>query len=114
MRETSLGIVPDLAGSHPLVELVGYARALEICVTGRFVRGEEAERIGLANLTVPRAELDSAVADLTAALLAAPRSAAIETKALLRGAPARSYDEQRAAERAAQARRLRDLAGLGD
>ena len=38
----------------------------------------------------------------------------IETKALLRGAADRTYDEQRAAERAAQARRLRDLAGLGD
>ncbi|MCF3964913.1 enoyl-CoA hydratase/isomerase family protein [Streptomyces fuscigenes] len=114
MRETSLGIVPDLAGSHPLVELVGYARALEICVTGRFVHGDEAERIGLANLVVPRAELDAAVGDLTAALLAAPRSAVIETKALLRGASARTYDEQRAAERAAQSRRLRDLAGLGD
>ena len=33
---------------------------------------------------------------------------------LLRSAQARPYDEQRAAERAAQARRLRDLAGLSD
>ncbi|MCA1223818.1 enoyl-CoA hydratase/isomerase family protein [Streptomyces sp. 8L] len=114
MRETSLGIVPDLAGSHPLVGIVGYARALEICVTGRFVHADEAERIGLANLTVPSADLDAAVTDLTGALLAAPRSAVIETKALLRGASARTYDEQRAAERAAQTRRLRDLAGLDD
>lgn len=38
----------------------------------------------------------------------------IETKALLQGAAGRSYEEQRAAERAAQARRLRDLAGIGD
>ena len=49
--------------------------------------------------------------DLAAALLAAPRDAVIETKALLRGRPDRTYEEQRAAERAAQARRLRDLAG---
>ena len=42
MRETSLGLVPDLTGTHPLVGLVGYARALEICVTGRFVHAEEA------------------------------------------------------------------------
>ena len=34
MRETSLGLVPDLTGTHPLVRLVGYARALEICATG--------------------------------------------------------------------------------
>ena len=114
MRETSLGLVPDLTGTHPLVGLVGYARALEICATGRFVHAEEAERTGLANLVVPAAELDGAVPDLTAALLAAPRDAVIETKALLRGAQTVRYEEQRAAERAAQARRLRDLAGLTD
>ncbi|MFG2298159.1 enoyl-CoA hydratase/isomerase family protein [Streptomyces sp. NPDC048603] len=114
MRETSLGLVPDLGGTQPLTALVGYARALEICATGRFVHAEEAERIGLANLAVPGAELDSAVRDLAAALLAAPREAVIETKALLRGAAGRGYDEQRTAERAAQARRLRDLAGLAD
>ncbi|MFJ4919048.1 enoyl-CoA hydratase/isomerase family protein [Streptomyces sp. NPDC088725] len=114
MRETGLGIVPDLAGSHPLVGLVGYARALEICATGRFVGAEEAERTGLANLVVPAEDLDAAVGDLAAALLAAPRDAVIETKALLRGAADRTFDEQRAAERAAQARRFRDLAGIGD
>ncbi|MBO1419477.1 enoyl-CoA hydratase/isomerase family protein [Streptomyces sp. FH025] len=114
MKETSLGLVPDLAGTKPLVELVGYARALEICATGRWVGAEEAASIGLANLAVPGAELDAAARDLAAALLAAPRGAVIETKALLQGASGRSYDEQRSAERAAQARRLRELAGIGD
>ncbi|GFH35308.1 enoyl-CoA hydratase/isomerase family protein [Streptomyces pacificus] len=114
MRETSLGLVPDLTGTHPLVSLVGYARALEICATGRYVQADEAERTGLANLVVPAEELEASVRDLTAALLAAPRDAVIETKALLRGATSRAYEEQRTAERAAQARRLRDLAGLAD
>ncbi|WEV28490.1 enoyl-CoA hydratase/isomerase family protein [Streptomyces sp. 71268] len=114
MRETSLGLVPDLAGTHPLVSLVGYARALEICATGRFVHAQEAERTGLANLVVPAAELDATTRDLAAALLAAPRDAVIETKALLRGASDRTFDEQRAAERAAQGRRLRDLAQLAE
>ncbi|MEV7556769.1 enoyl-CoA hydratase/isomerase family protein [Streptomyces sp. NPDC048331] len=114
MRETSLGLVPDLTGTQPLTSLVGYARALEICATGRFVHAEEAERVGLANLVVPADELDAAVQDLTTALLAPARDAVIETKTLLRSAQDRSYDDQRAAERAAQARRLRDLAGLSD
>jgi enoyl-CoA hydratase/carnithine racemase len=114
MRETSLGLVPDLAGTQPLVGIVGYARALEICATGRFVHAPEAERTGLANLVVPADELDGAVADLAAALLAAPRNAVVETKALLQGALSRTYEEQCAAERAAQTRRLRDLAGVGD
>jgi enoyl-CoA hydratase/carnithine racemase len=114
MRETSLGLVPDLAGTKPLVDLVGPARALEICGTGRWVGADEAVRIGLASVAVPAADLDAAAADLAAALLAAPRDALVETKALLQGAAARSHEEQQAAERAAQLRRLRDLSGLGE
>lgn len=114
MRETSLGLVPDLTGTHPLVGLVGYARALEICATGRAVLAEEAVSTGLANLAVPVGQLDDAVRDLGAALLAAPRDAVVETKALLQGVSGRTYEEQRAAERSAQGRRLRDLAGVGD
>ncbi|MGW1723984.1 enoyl-CoA hydratase/isomerase family protein [Streptomyces sp. NPDC002306] len=114
MRETGLGLVPDLTGTHPLVSLVGYGRAVEICLTGRFVLAEEAVSSGLANISVPVADLDATVRDLIVAILAAPRDAVIETKALLRGAGDRTYDEQRAAERAAQARRLRDLAGVGE
>jgi enoyl-CoA hydratase/carnithine racemase len=114
MRETSLGLVPDLTGTHPLVGLVGHARALEICLTGRFVGAEEAVATGLANIAVPLDQLDAAARDLASAVLAAPRDAVVETKALLRGAQQRSYEEQRAAERQAQARRLRDLAGIGE
>ncbi|MFJ5886280.1 enoyl-CoA hydratase/isomerase family protein [Kitasatospora cineracea] len=111
MKETSLGLVPDLGGTKPLTELVGYARALEICATGRRIGADEAVATGLANLAVPADDLPAAAADLAAALLAAPRNAVIETKSLLRGAIDRSYDQQRAAERESQARRLRDLAG---
>lgn len=114
LREAAYGLVPDLGGTHPLVAIVGYARALEIVATGRFVHADEAARIGLANLVVPRADLDAATADLTTALLAVDRGTLIETKALLQGAAVRTYDEQRAAERAAQGRRFRELAGLGE
>ena len=48
MRETSLGLVPDLAGTAPLVSRVGYSRAFEICARGRYVEADEAVRIGLA------------------------------------------------------------------
>lgn len=114
MAETSRGIVPDLGGSGILVDLVGYPRALEICATGRRVGAAEALTLRLAELVVPPGELDAAVADLVAALLAAPRDAVVETKALLAGARGRSTAERLAAERAAQLRRLRDLAGIGD
>ena len=114
MAEVSLGLVPDLGGTKRLVELVGYARALEMCVTGRRIDAAEADRIGLANLVVPRADLDSAVADLAAAVLAAPRDAVVEIKALLADAAGRSYAQQLVAEREAQVRRIRDRAGVGE
>jgi enoyl-CoA hydratase/carnithine racemase len=111
MRETSLGLVPDLGGTGPLVRAVGYPRALEMCLTGREVGAAEAVATGLAQLSVPRAELDDAVGDLVAALVAPDAAAVRETTALLSGAAAgRPDDEQLAAERAAQARRLRALA----
>lgn len=113
MAETSRGLVPDLGGTRRLVELVGYPRALEICATGRRVGAAEAARLGLAEVVVPAADLDGTVEDLTAALLAAPRDAVRETKALLQAALSASPEESLAAERTAQLRRLRDLAGIG-
>lgn len=114
MAEVTLGLVPDLTGTQRLVELVGYARALELCVTGRRVPAAEAERIGLANLVVPVDELDGAVADLTAAVLSSNRDAVVEIKALLSGVARRTPAQQAEAERAAQLRRIRDLAGSGE
>lgn len=114
MAEVTLGLVPDLAGTGRLVDLVGYARALEICATGRRIDAAEAYRLGLATLVVPEADLASATADLTAALLAGQRDAVVEIKALLAGAARRSPADQQRAEREAQVRRLRDLAGVGE
>jgi hypothetical protein len=63
---------------------------------------------------VPAGELDAAVRDLTAGLLAHHRDAVVEIKALLAGAAGRTHAEQQRAEREAQTRRLCDLAGQGD
>lgn len=112
MKESALGLVPDLTGTKPLVECVGYARALEICATARMVGAAEAVAIGLALTAVPVDELDATVADLIGALTAPLAGAVRETKALLQGAADRSLDDQRRLEREAQTRRFRDLAAL--
>jgi enoyl-CoA hydratase/carnithine racemase len=114
MAEVKLGLVPDLTGTKRLVELIGYGRALELCATGRRVDAAEAARMGLVNLVVEPGELRAATADLVAALLAAPRDAVVEIKALLLGAAGRSFEQQQLAEREAQVRRIRDLAGIGE
>lgn len=112
MREPALGLVPDLTGTKPLVELVGYSRALEICATARNVSAAEAQDLGLATAVVPGAELDQSVADLVAAVTAPMAGAVSETKALLQSARVLDLDEQRRVEREAQVRRFRELAAL--
>ena len=110
MRETSLGLVPDLGGTRPLTQLVGYPRALEICATGRFVDAQEAVRTGLATAAVPAADLESATSQLVAALLAAPERALRELKPLLASALDATPQDQLLAERTAQVRLLAQLA----
>lgn len=110
MRETSLGLVPDLGGTGILVETVGYNRALEICATGRWVYADEAVRLGIAQVLAPRDELGQTVDDLVAALLGSPVGALAATKRLLVGARDRTRSEQLRAERAEQMGRLSALA----
>jgi enoyl-CoA hydratase/carnithine racemase len=114
MAEVTLGLVPDLGGTKRLVELVGYGRALDICVTGRRVDATEAMRIGLATSIVPADALDDAVAELTARVLAVSHDAVTELKALLTAASGRSFADQERAEREAQVRLIRGLVGAGE
>jgi enoyl-CoA hydratase/carnithine racemase len=111
LPEATLGLVPDLTGTSTLMELVGYSRAMEICLTGRAVKAAEAQAIGLANVVVPGADLDATVADLVAALTALPVAASRATAALVRSAVRNDFASQDAAERAAQVERLQELVG---
>jgi len=102
MKEPALGLVPDLTGTKPLVDVVGLPRAIELCLTTRVVGASEAAVLRLAELVVPGPELDSAVADLVAALLATDAAAGRATKALLQQAQGNTLDQQVRAERQAQ------------
>lgn len=111
LREPIRGLVPGLGSTAVLVALVGYPTALDLCLTGRPLSAAEAHAAGIAQRVVPRTRFDAAIDDLVAALLATPRDAAAETKALLRGALGGGRgdrDAALAAERAALARCLGD------
>jgi len=110
MKEPALGLVPDLTGTKPLVDIVGVHRAVEICLTARRVGAQEARELGLAELVVPADELSAAVDDVVAALLATDAEAAAATKALLQQAAGNTLGEQAEAERRAQVGRLTALA----
>lgn len=112
MAEVRLGLVPDLGGTKRLIELVGYSRAADICLTGRRVSAAEADRIGLVSVLVPNGELAAKGQEYADQILALPRTAVTEIKALLLAAAGRSQREQEVAEREAQHRQLRALTGL--
>lgn len=68
--EIKLGVSPGMGGSQRLTRAVGKAKAMEMCLTGRMIDAEEAERAGLVARIVPAADLiDEAVR--TAATIAA-------------------------------------------
>jgi len=111
MKEPAIGLVPDLTGTKPLVDIVGLPRAIEMCLTTRTVGAAEAKELRLAELVVPADDLDGAVGDLVAALLATDAAAARATKELLSQASANSLEEQAAAERHAQTALMRARLG---
>lgn len=112
MKETQLGLVPDLGGTHPLVSAVGYSAALDICVSGRRIGADEAVALGIALRAAPVTQLDAEVQRLADSYLSALPEAATETKRLLRNAENLSRPEQCAKERQAQRRRITHLSSL--
>lgn len=51
--EVAIGIIPGAGGTQRLPRLIGTARAIELCATGRRVLADEALRIGLLNAVLP-------------------------------------------------------------
>ena len=55
--EIKLGVIPGAGGTQRLTRLVGKAKAMDLCLTGRMMDAAEAERSGLVARVVPAAEL---------------------------------------------------------
>ena len=98
----NVGLIPDSGSTWTLPRLVGFGRAMELCLTGRPVKAEEAFAIGLVNQVVPAEELEEATQKMAKRLASLPGKALGLTKRLLNQSFENDFKEQLVAEAFAQ------------
>lgn len=81
--EIKLGVIPGAGGSQRLTRLVGKSKAMEMCLTGRMMDAEEAERAGLVARIVPLSELMNEAMSTAAKIAKAPTPALMMAKEVI-------------------------------
>ena len=67
--EINLGVIPGLGGTQRLTRFVGKSKAMEMCLTGRFMDATEAERSGLVSRVVAAKDLMREVRETAAKIV---------------------------------------------
>lgn len=106
MPFVELGLVPEAASSLLLPRLAGRRRAARYLLLGESFGAEEAMAIGLASHRAEPGQLDQALANLVAKLLAQPPEALKQTQQLLRHGGGDNVTERMRRESACFAERL--------
>jgi enoyl-CoA hydratase len=84
--EIKLGVSPGMGGSQRMAHAVGKAKAMDLCLTGRMMDAEEAERSGLVGRVVPTGEFMAEVMKTAEAIAAMPPLAAMAVKEMVNAA----------------------------
>ena len=84
--EVKLGVGPGMGGSQRLTRAIGKAKAMEMCLTGRMMGAEEAERSGLVARVVPKDELMADALKTAGEIAAMPPLATMACKEMVNAA----------------------------
>ena len=91
--EIKLGVGPGMGGSQRLTRAIGKAKAMEMCLTGRMMGADEAERAGLVARVVPLAALIEDAVKTATEIAAMPPLAAIANKEMVNAAFETTLDQ---------------------
>jgi enoyl-CoA hydratase len=91
--EIKLGVAPGMGGSQRLTRAIGKSKAMEMCLTGRMMSAEEAERANLVVRVVPQADLLADALKTAATIAAMPPMAAIANKEMVNAAFETTLDQ---------------------
>ncbi|NCE65075.1 enoyl-CoA hydratase/isomerase family protein [Pseudoflavonifractor sp. 524-17] len=82
--EVGLGITPGFGGTQRLPRIVGVSKAMELILTAKVIKAEEAKEIGLVSAVYPPEELMDRAMELAQAICANAQIAVRESKRCIR------------------------------
>ena len=97
--EIKLGVAPGMGGSQRLTRAIGKSKAMEMCLTGRNMKAEEAERAGLVSRVVPLESLIDDAMRTAETIAAMPPLAAMMNKEMVNVAFETTLEQGLVAER---------------
>ncbi len=83
MRFVRVGVLPELASTRILLQIVGLTQALELMLSGRIIGADEAGRVGLVNRVVPHDQLIATAMDTAAEIAFNPAESLTAIKRLV-------------------------------
>ena len=84
--EITIGVSPGAGGTQRLTRFIGKSKAMEMCLTGRMMDAEEAERCGLVSRIVPVDDLVAEAKEVAKKIASMPRATAMLTKEMVNAA----------------------------